>query len=109
MLALGPLGEIADVLDCQRVQMQQLTEPAELIGLRVVQVEPEELMGLQVSGNLVKVVPLDHGERRAAGAHAAQTRTGSGGAGDQSRAVVRRRYQRGKHLSASSVGIVAST
>src|SRR3984885_12099651 len=83
MLALGPLGEIADVLDCQRVQMQQLTEPAELIGLRVVQVEPEELMGLQVSGNLVKVVPLDHGARRAAGAHVAQTRTGSGGAGDR--------------------------
>ena len=46
MLALGPFGEGADVLDRQRMQMQQLAEPVELIRLRVVQVKPEELVGL---------------------------------------------------------------
>ena len=47
MLALGSLGESADVLDRQWMEMERLGQPAELIRLRVVQVEPEELMGLQ--------------------------------------------------------------
>ena len=83
MLALGPLGERADILDRQRMQMQHLAEPAELIRLWVVQVEPKELVGLYVLREPIEVARLEHGERRAAGAHAAQLRAGPGGAGSR--------------------------
>ena len=79
MLALGPLGEGADVLDRQRMQMQQLTEPIELIGRGIVQIEPEVPMRLQEPRDLIKVSRLEQGARRIAGAHAAQTKPGSGG------------------------------
>jgi len=90
MLALGPLGEGADVLDRKRMQMQQRAELAELIGLRVVQVEPEELVGLQVPRDPSEVARVEHRERRVAGAHAAQIRVGPGGAGRAGRAPDRR-------------------
>jgi hypothetical protein len=78
MLAFGRLREGADILDCQWMEMQQLTKPAELIRLRVVQVEPEELMSLQEPGDSTEIARFEYREGRAAGAHAAQTRVGPG-------------------------------
>ena len=41
--------------------MQQLGEAAELIGLRVAHIEPEELMGLHQPRDPIEVAPLEHG------------------------------------------------
>ncbi len=90
MLALRALGERADVLDRQRMQMKQLGELAELIGFWVVQVEPEELMGLEVPGDPIEVAGVEYGERRSAGAHAAESRTEPGGSGPRVGAPSRR-------------------
>ncbi len=68
-LALGPLGEGADILDRARVQTEQIPQPAQLVGPRVVQVEPEELLSLQVPGDLIEPLRIKDWERRLTDAH----------------------------------------
>lgn len=54
VLALGSFREGADVRERERVQLQQLSELVYLLWCRIVKVEPEELVTLQVAGNVVQ-------------------------------------------------------